>query len=226
MTSQCPASCWMMRGAQAWSPTRTSGVRVGAAARLGQRPEATRVIGGTTPVTFTVIRSWIQKWQELSIKSSSVASTSERSGGSRHPHHGWWPCREPSGHMKISLPVFKDEDTKDVIMYQSWCWDLTVYHCAVCWYCTLLPYIIWSLQGYLGELVRSSGMDITLDDILTILYKHYNNIKALDALNQGLFQLHMGEKETVLDWGCTCQAPTASHGIIPRMFSTRPCSWA
>ena len=44
-------------------------------------------------------------------------------------------------------------------------------------------------------------MDITLDDVLTILDKHYDNVKALDALNQELFQLHMGEKETVSDWG-------------------------
>ena len=44
-------------------------------------------------------------------------------------------------------------------------------------------------------------MDITLDDVLTILDEHYNNIKALDTLNQELFQLQMGEKETVSDWG-------------------------
>ena len=43
--------------------------------------------------------------------------------------------------------------------------------------------------------------DITLDDVLTILDKHYNNVKALDAQNQELFQLQMGEKETMLDWG-------------------------
>ena len=48
---------------------------------------------------------------------------------------------------------------------------------------------IWSLQGYPRELVRSLGMDITLDDVLTILDEHYNNIKVLDALNQELFQL-------------------------------------
>ena len=44
-------------------------------------------------------------------------------------------------------------------------------------------------------------MDITLDDMLTILDEHYSNVKALDALNQELFQLRMGEKETVVDWG-------------------------
>ena len=58
------------------------------------------------------------------------------------------------------------------------------------------PYkVIW------GELVQSSGTDITLDDALTILDKHYNNVKALDALNQGLFQMRMADKETVSDWG-------------------------
>ena len=44
-------------------------------------------------------------------------------------------------------------------------------------------------------------MDITLDNVLTILDEHYNNVKALDVLNQELFQLQMADKETVLDWG-------------------------
>ena len=103
--------------------------------------------------------------------------------------------------MKINLPVFKDEDAKDVLTYQSWRWDLMVYRHVGCRDCTILQYVIWSLQGYPDELVQSSGMDITLDDVLTILDKHYNNVKALDALNQELFQLWMADKETVLDWG-------------------------
>ena len=32
-----------------------------------------------------------------------------------------------STHVKINLPVFKDEDTKDAVTYQSWRGDLTVY---------------------------------------------------------------------------------------------------
>ena len=44
-------------------------------------------------------------------------------------------------------------------------------------------------------------MDITLDDVLTILDEHYNNMKVLDVLNQELFQLWMTDKETVLAWG-------------------------
>ena len=102
--------------------------------------------------------------------------------------------------MKINLPIFKDKDTKDAIIYQSWHRDLMVYCHAGYWDCTLLPYAICSLQGYPGELVRSSGTDITLDGILAILDEHYNNVKALDALNQELFQLWIGE-ETVSDWG-------------------------
>ena len=92
-------------------------------------------------------------------------------------------------HMKINLPIFRDEDTKDVVTYQSWRWDFTVYQHAGCWDCTLLPYAIRSLQGYLGELVWISGTDITLDDVLMILDEHYNNVKLLDVLNQELFQM-------------------------------------
>ena len=103
--------------------------------------------------------------------------------------------------MKINLPVFKDKDANDTVTYQSWRWDLTMNWHAGCRDCTLLPYTIQYLQGYPGELLWSSGMDIMLDDVLTILHEHYNNVKALDTLNQELFQLRMADKETVSDWG-------------------------
>ena len=77
----------------------------------------------------------------------------------------------------------------------------SLFRCAGCRDHTHLPYAIRSLQGYPGELVHSSGTDITLDDVLMILDEHYNNVKALDALNQELFQLWMADKETVSDWG-------------------------
>ena len=134
----------------------------------------------------------------------SSASRSNRFGGSRYSHSGRWHHRESRGHMKINLPVFKDEDTKDTITYQSWCWDLIVYYHVGCWDRTFLPYAICSLQGYPGELVRSLGTEISLDNILTIVDEHYNNVKALVVLNQELFQLWMAEKEIVLDWGCIC----------------------
>ena len=85
--------------------------------------------------------------------------------------------------MKINLPIFKDEDKKDAVTYQSWHWDIVVYCQAGCPDYTLLPYIICSLQGYTGELVRTSGTDTTLDGMLTVLDEYYNNVKAVDALN-------------------------------------------
>ena len=54
---------------------------------------------------------------------------------------------------------------------------------------------------FTGELVWSSSTDITLDDMLSNLDEHYNNVKVLDTLNQELFQLRMADKETVSDWG-------------------------
>ena len=130
-------------------------------------------------------------------------------------HHQCPQClrgqEDPGIHVMADIPtgnqetiwksIFKDDNTKDAVTYQIWCWDLTVYHCVGCWDCTLLPYAIHLLQGYPGELVWSLGMDITLDNVLTILDKHYSNVKSLDVLNQELLQLHMGEKETVSDWG-------------------------
>ena len=108
---------------------------------------------------------------------------------------------ESQSHIKINLPIFKDKDTEDAVTYQSWRWDLTVYHHVGCQDLTLLLYTIQSSQSYSRELVQSSGIDITLDDVLMILDKHYNNMKAVDALNQELFQLQMADKETVSDWG-------------------------
>ena len=46
-------------------------------------------------------------------------------------------------------------------------------------------------------------MNIALDDVLTILDEHYNNVKALDVLNHEFFQLWMTDKETILDWVST-----------------------
>ena len=63
--------------------------------------------------------------------------------------------------MKSNLPIFKDKDAKDAVTYQSWRWDLMVYHHAGCRDYTLLPYAIWSLQGYPRQLVWSLRMDIT-----------------------------------------------------------------
>ena len=102
-----------------------------------------------------------------------------------------------------------------------------MYQCAGCRDHTFLPYAIRSLQGYPGELVWSSGTDKTLDDVLTILDEHYNSVKALDTLNQELFQLWMAYKETVLDWGiCLSKAFTGTRSFLPDCFPPRLCGGA
>ena len=132
---------------------------------------------------------------------SSMLSRSDGSDGSWHSRWGrqHW---EDGAHMKINFSVFKDEDAKDVVTYQSWRWDLMVYWHVGCRDCTCLPYAIQSLQGYPGELVQSSGVDITLDDVLKILDEHCNNLKALDARNQELFQLWMADIRNCIRLGC------------------------
>ena len=66
---------------------------------------------------------------------------------------------------------------------------------------------------------------MTLDDVLTILDKHYNNVKALDALNQELFQLRNGwKRDSIAMGGASIETPLNSHGVIPRMIPIRPCS--
>ena len=124
---------------------------------------------------------------------SSMLSMSDRSEGSWHSQHGR-QHREDGAHMKINLSVFHDENAKDAATYQIWRWDLTVYQHAGCKDCTLLPYAIWSLQGYPNELVQSSGMDIILNDVLTILDEHYNNMKALGCIESGVISTMDGRQ--------------------------------
>ena len=57
---------------------------------------------------------------------SLMSSRSYRSDGSQCPRQGRWH-QEDGACMKINLPVFKDEDAKDTVTYQSWRWDLMVY---------------------------------------------------------------------------------------------------
>ena len=71
---------------------------------------------------------------------SLMSSRPDRSDGSWHSQ---WRRQhlEDGAHMKINLPVLKDEDAKDAVTYQSWRWDLTVYQHVGCRDHTLLPYL-------------------------------------------------------------------------------------
>ena len=117
--------------------------------RMGPQPNEMRPVGCTTPSPSPSLDHGFESDRSSVSTSWSVSSRSDRSGSSRHTHCG--QChREPGGHMKINVPVFKDEDMKDAITYQSCYWDLMVYCQAGCQDFTLLPYVICSLQSYPG----------------------------------------------------------------------------
>ena len=154
---------------------------------------------------------------------SSMSSQSDRSDRTGCPRLGRRHREET--HMKINLPIFKDEDAKDMVTYHSWIWDLTVYRHAGCRDRTLLPNAIRSLQGYPGKLVRSSGTDITLDGILTILDEHYNNVKALRRFESRSVPDEDGQQRNHVGLGCP-PLPTFTDisSILSRPIPPRLCS--
>ena len=76
-------------------------------------------------------------WSSL-LMASSMSSRSDWSDGSRCSRQHRWH-QEEGAHMKINLPIFKDEDAKDAVTYQSWRLDLMVYWYAGCRYHTSYP---------------------------------------------------------------------------------------
>ena len=66
--------------------------------------------------------------------------------------------------------------------------------------------------------MRSCRTDITLNNVLTILDEHYNNIKALDALNQELFQLQMGKRRLCQTGAFDCQGIFVLVASLPECF--------
>ena len=53
----------------------------------------------------------------------------------------------------------------------------------------MLPYVFRSLQGFLGDIVRSVGEDATLCDVLWMLDEHYGVMMTFDALSKELYFL-------------------------------------
>ena len=89
---------------------------------------------------------------------SIVMRASSSSNGSVHLGGGLW--------VKVNLPVFKDEKSKDTITYSSWEWDVAIFHWSGWDDQHLWPYIFCLLQGLPGEWARSLGEDVTLNGVL------------------------------------------------------------
>ena len=82
--------------------------------------------------------------------------------------------------MKVNLPIFKDEKTKDAVTYHSWRWDIAIFYSLGWDNQHLLLHFFWSLQGFSCQ--EFSG-DVTLTDILQMLNKHYGIVMTFNALS-------------------------------------------
>ena len=87
--------------------------------------------------------------------------------------------------VKVYLPIFKDEKTKDAVTYHSLRCDVAIFCCMGWDDQRLLPYVFWSLQGFSGDLARSLGEDTTLTNILQMLDEHYGMV-MFDTLSKEL----------------------------------------
>ena len=67
--------------------------------------------------------------------------------------------------------------------------------------CLLLPYFFRSLQGFLGDLVRSLGEDASLGDVLWTLDEHYGVMMTFNALSKEHYFLKQGMGENMAQFG-------------------------
>ena len=103
--------------------------------------------------------------------------------------------------VKVSLPIFKDEKTKDAMTYltYSWWWDIVIFCCFGWDDLHLLLYIFQSLQEFPRDLARSLG-----EDILQMLDEHYGMVMTFDALSNELYSLNKGPGRMWLSSECAC----------------------
>ena len=103
--------------------------------------------------------------------------------------------------MKVNLPIFKDEKSKDAVTYCSWQWDVTIFHWSRWDNQHLLPYVFHSHQEFPADLANSLGKDATLSVVLQTLDKDYSLIMMFDALSKELYSLEQGWHENVAEFG-------------------------
>ena len=125
--------------------------------------------------------------------------------------------------MKVNLPIFKDEKTKDAVTYHSWCWDIAIFYPWGWDDQHLLPYIFQSLQGFPGDLSRSLDEDATLTDILQTLDKHYGMVMIFDTLSKEFYSLKQGFRENVAEFGVCLSQQVQILQSVPRKDRTGQC---
>ena len=153
-------------------------------------PQLLRDTSGRSPSSGGVSSDWRSEW-------SSHQLTMTR--GSRWSN---WAGRAERGlRVKVNLPIFKDEKTKDTVTYNSWLWDIAIFHHLGWDDQHLLPYVSWSLQGFPRDLARSLGKDATLTDVLQMLDEHYGIVMIFNTISKELYSLKQGSRENVAEFG-------------------------
>ena len=132
----------------------------------------------------------------LGSDQSSLHLTMKRESHSTHRS----ACAGRGLWVKVNLPIFKHEKSKDAVTYSSWWWDVAIFHWSGLDGQYLLPYIFYSLQGFMGNLVRSSCKDATLSDILKTLDEHYGVIMTFNALSKELYSLKQGLSQNISEF--------------------------
>ena len=102
--------------------------------------------------------------------------------------------------VKINLPIFKDEKTKDAVTYHLWWWDIAIFHCLDWDDQHLLPYVFQSLEGFPGDLSMSLGKDATLTDVLQTMDKHFGIEMMSNTLRKELLSLKQGSGKNVAEF--------------------------
>ena len=103
--------------------------------------------------------------------------------------------------MKVNLPVSKEQQSKDTLMYCTWHCDVAIHRRSECEDQTLLLHMYQSLRGFPKELAQSLGEDATLQEVLQMLDEHYRVVMMFDALNKELYMLHQGYQEGMSEYG-------------------------
>ena len=103
--------------------------------------------------------------------------------------------------MKINLPIFKDEQSKEILTYCTWQWDVVIPRRSGCGDQAVLPHMYQSLKGFPGELAQSLGKDATLQEVLQVLDDHYGVVMTFNALHKELYMLLQGYQEGMSEYG-------------------------
>ena len=71
---------------------------------------------------------------------STMTRGSRESNQAGRTERGW--------RVKVNLPIFKDNMTKDAVTYHSWWWDKAIFHCSGWDHQHVLSYAFQSFQGF------------------------------------------------------------------------------